>query len=205
MHVPARCLPSPPRPAWRRVVPRLLLFIHLYHRWRHRPGKAMITRREFVATSLVGSLGAGVMLAGYRSALIPRRTAQKIHTVVVDRRFTESQQFGAALDRHGASVRQFDGDVTDLWFTRLEPLWRARRASVAGLTTYGVLFCLERLAWDHGLRVIHRAQHTPLPEGQIGSRLVPPLYSWVIALPQRNRPARSWPLPLNLQNSASIT
>ncbi len=136
----------------------------------------MITRRDFVGTSLAATLGTGAALADYRLAVIARSPARKPDTVVVDLRFEESRQFGRVLERHGATVRAFDGDVTDLWFSQLDPLWRARQASVAGLTSFGVLFCLERLAWDHGMRMVHRARHTPLAGG-------PTLYSWLIALP----------------------
>jgi hypothetical protein len=33
--------------------------------------------------------------------------------------------------------------------------------AIAGLTGYGALFCLERLAWDQRLRVVFRAEHAP--------------------------------------------
>jgi len=128
----------------------------------------MITRRNFLETSLAGTLGAGVILAASRSMSIagapgPQRSA--LHTAVVDLRFAESRRFGAALDRLGTSVRTFEADVTELWFTQLDPMWRAERGPVAGLTAYGVLFCLERLAWDHGMRMVYCAEHEPLAEG----------------------------------------
>jgi hypothetical protein len=41
--------------------------------------------------------------------------------------------------------------------TRLEePI----RQPIAGLTARPALFCLERLAWDHGMRVVYHAEHT---------------------------------------------
>ncbi len=97
-----------------------------------------------------------------------------VHTVVVDTGCVQSREFARELAQYGAAVRPFAGDVTALWFDHLEPLWRQTRAAVAGLTRYSSLFCLERLSWDHGLRVVYRAQHP-----------VQPLYSWVIALPRR--------------------
>ena len=34
------------------------------------------------------------------------------------------------------------------------------------MTTVGALFCLERLAWDHGMRVIYRGIHRNLSGGR---------------------------------------
>jgi hypothetical protein len=51
------------------------------------------------------------------------------------------------------------GDITDLWFNDLDPHWRRNRVAIAGLTTEAAHFCLERLAWDHGLRTVFRAEH----------------------------------------------
>jgi hypothetical protein len=41
------------------------------------------------------------------------------------------------------------------------------------LTAHGPLFCLERLAWDHGMRVIARVEQSR-ENGE-------DLFSWVIA------------------------
>src|SRR5690606_29933809 len=41
----------------------------------------------------------------------------------------------------------------------LHALWRARPRPIAGLTARAALFCLERLAWDHGMRVVYCAEH----------------------------------------------
>jgi hypothetical protein len=32
--------------------------------------------------------------------------------------------------------------------------------AIAGMTLHGPLFCLERLSWDHRMRVVYRAEHT---------------------------------------------
>jgi hypothetical protein len=46
-------------------------------------------------------------------------------------------------------------------------------ASLSGFTAHGALFCLERLAWDVGMRVTHSEEHRYARHE--------PLYSWVIA------------------------
>ena len=68
------------------------------------------------------------------------------------------------------------GDITDLWFHDLDPQWKKQPVAIAGLTAHGPLFCLERLAWDHGMRVVSRVEQ--------GSRDqdCEPLIAWVIDL-----------------------
>jgi hypothetical protein len=52
-------------------------------------------------------------------------------------------------------VHAIRGDITDLWFHDLDLRWKQGPAPIAGLTTHGPLFCLERLAWGKGI-VDHR-------------------------------------------------
>jgi hypothetical protein len=85
----------------------------------------------------------------------------------VDQRFEESVEFGRELARLGAAAYSMRGDVTDVWYSRLYPLWKVGGATVAGLTASGVLFCLERLAWDHNLRVVYRGSHQPVAADRI--------------------------------------
>ena len=150
----------------------------------------MITRRDFLGTSLVGTVGVGAVLAEQRSTLLSRPLTD-LHTGVVDSRFVESSQFGQVLDRYGVSARPFRGDVTELWFTQLDPLWRAQRASVAGLTTYGVFFCLERMAWDHGMRVTYCARHAPRAGGEVDHAL--PEVAAALAADLRKARSSVWP------------
>src|SRR5262249_14378558 len=46
-------------------------------------------------------------------------------------------------------------------------LWRERPAAIAGMTDYAAIFCLERLAWDAGMRVTFRVDHKPLADGSV--------------------------------------
>jgi hypothetical protein len=57
--------------------------------------------------------------------------------------------------------------MTQLWYSELQPLWRRELRPIAGLTAYAALFCLERLAWDHGMRVVYHGAHTPLASGDV--------------------------------------
>jgi hypothetical protein len=62
---------------------------------------------------------------------------------------------------HGIPGLPIARDVTEVWYSHLSPRWRhgAGPLGVAGLTDYATLFCLERLGWDHGLRLIYRGEH----------------------------------------------
>lgn len=98
------------------------------------------------------------------------------------------------------------GNITALWYSELQPLWlkqqglkqqglqqhvqqqqgRQQQAqqqalALAGTTGADVLFCLERLAWDAGMRVLLREEHVQ----DAGEHPQEALVSWVIAAPTR--------------------
>ncbi len=115
-------------------------------------------RREFIQTGIavsalpiVGGMPAVSALA--EPAPVP------LYKVVFDSRFADSVAFGAEARRLGLPVHAIAGDMTDLWFNDLDQRWRKGPAAIAGLTAHGPLFCLERLAWEHGMRVSYRAEH----------------------------------------------
>jgi len=138
----------------------------------------MIDRRTFVqygVTGLVVTLAAG----GFK--LSTSGTATEAHLALFDRRFAAARKFARTTRAQGISTRAITGDVTWVWFNELHPLWKQRPVAIAGLTTYAPLFCLERLAWDHGMRVIQRDQHNARAPNEPDQ----PLYSWVIA-PRRS-------------------
>jgi len=77
-----------------------------------------------------------------------------LDAVLIDRRFGEARM-GAAL---APRVHGFDGDVTDIWFRTIDPLWRRPGFVIGGITGPDALFVLERLAWDRGRRVVDRRE-----------------------------------------------
>jgi hypothetical protein len=161
----------------------------------------MINRRRFVQHGVAGSItalvGGVALLTG-----APTRKASgepagpsgdaelqwrdlKLHVAIFDRRFAAGRRFASSSDARGIATRAIAGDVTSLWYSELHPLWRRHPVAIAGLTTYGPLFCLERLAWDHGMRVLHRQEH----DARANTATAEPdqiLYSWVIAPRQRS-------------------
>jgi hypothetical protein len=109
-------------------------------------------------------------LAG--SSVVP---SVSFYNVIFDERFPAGAAFGEEWQARGASVFAIRGDITDLWFHDLDVQWKKQPVPIAGLTAHGPLFCLERLAWDHGMRVVSRVeQGTHDGDGH-------PLISWVIA------------------------
>lgn len=95
-----------------------------------------------------------------------------LDAVVIDSRHIEARSFGASAGHWGAPLREIEGDITDLWFNELDARWKANPAAIAGLTERPALFLLERLAWDHDLRVVFEAEHETDGQGAIAHRVL---------------------------------
>lgn len=129
----------------------------------------MTNRRQFLhaaalaaAVPIVARSGMGVDTGGDR-------------LVVFDRRFQMARQFAARAGLDGLKLRAIDGDITALWFEELSLRWKEKPLWVAGLTARPALFCLERLAWDHGMRVVSHVQHIAQPNGEVAHSLRIPM------------------------------
>ena len=136
----------------------------------------MINRRQVLQTGLAATslpLVAGVSFAPLQAAHAKALEHPSLYRVLFDQRFAASRDFGREAQRRGQNVQGFHGDITNVWFHDLHPRWQQGAVAIAGLTAHGALFCLERLGWDVGMRVIHRAEQRY--EGH------EPLFSWVIA------------------------
>jgi len=134
----------------------------------------MASRREFLqvgmaALALPISARAGLSPSAF--AIGEEPAATPLYKVVFDERFPASVQFGREAKRMGAEVHGIKGDITDLWFHDLDLRWKKGPVAIAGLTGHGALFCLERLAWDHGMRVVYRGDHKFLPNGDVAHAL----------------------------------
>ncbi len=169
----------------------------------------MVNRRQFLeagaATSLAAALARSSIAHAHEaiaraggaiqpSPLSPApdgRASGTLHrelAVVFDERFAAARRFGETMHRRGLAVHAIRGDVTAVWYSYLHPLWKRTPAPVAGLTAYAAMFCLERLAWDHGLRMIHLGAQSE------SGALDPSLYSWLIA-PSRAATALAATIP----------
>ena len=128
-------------------------------------------RREFLQTAAVLS---AAPLAGRIAAFAAGRESAALEAVVFDTRHAAARDFGARAGLLGVPQRSIDGDITALWQHELRDRWRTAPVSVAGLTERPALFLLERLAWDHGLRVVFEAEHQPDGRGSAVHRVVRP-------------------------------
>ena len=128
----------------------------------------MTDRREFLQAAAV--LSTAPLAA--RAAFAGNGNAARLDAVVVDSRHEAARVFGDFAALAGAPRRDVQGDITDLWQRELVHRWREAPAAVAGLTERPALFLLERLGWDHGLRVVFEAEHLPDGRGGMQHRIV---------------------------------
>lgn len=150
----------------------------------------MTSRREFLQIGMAATalpLATEVVRA---AGVTDAADALPLYRAVYDTRFSDSVAFAAALGRHGVPMHAIDGDVTRLWYDDLYHAWRTRPVAIAGLTAHGALFCLERLAWDHGMRVVFRAEHR-YRDGRIEHDLAGPVA--MLAEAERLGGSAAWP------------
>lgn len=126
----------------------------------------MTTRRSFLQGSLaITGLALGSpALAGFAlpwSAQAADTARLRLDAAFYQPDLAASAVFGAEARRRGVVAHTFDGDISRLWTDGVFDAWRARPAVVAGLTTYPAFFLLERIGWDHRMRVIFRGEHKP--------------------------------------------
>jgi hypothetical protein len=129
----------------------------------------MASRREFLQAGVAASMLPIAATGGTTPEPSPRPLP--LYKVIFDRRFSSSREFGAEARRLGLPVHGIEGDITDVWFHDLSIRWKQGPVAIAGLTAHGPLFCLERLAWDHRMRVVFRASHSVLPDGSMEHEL----------------------------------
>lgn len=126
----------------------------------------MVSRREFIQAGVAVSALPAMASVTFMPALAAAAPVP-LYKAVFDRRFASSVAFGEAAASLGLAVHAIDGDITDLWYHDLDGRWRAGPAAIAGLTGHGALFCLERLAWDHGMRLVYRGDHAVRADGAL--------------------------------------
>ncbi len=134
----------------------------------------MASRREFLQIGVAALALPISARAGLAPAILGQAnesTPTPLYKVIFDERFASSRAFAGEVKRLGASVYGIKGDITDLWFNDLDARWKKEPVGIAGLTEHGPLFCLERLAWDHGMRVVYCADHTYRADGYMEHEL----------------------------------
>jgi hypothetical protein len=101
----------------------------------------------------------GFLISAMAAGAAAPASAQTPADVVFETGAPAAVAFADAARKAGAQAHAIAGDMTEVWFTQLQPRWANAPFPVAGLTFYPALFCLERLAWDHGLRLAAYASH----------------------------------------------
>jgi hypothetical protein len=125
----------------------------------------MTSRREVLKVGLaVAALPATARAAFAAPSTVP------FYKVLYDMRFSASVAFARRAQGRGYAVHAMAGDMTRFWYDDLFHAWRRDRVAIAGLTAHGALFCLERLAWDQGLRVVYRGEHAAAAGGCVVHR-----------------------------------
>jgi hypothetical protein len=138
----------------------------------------MTTRRDFLQMALTAPLLPSSLRVsppdGRTDYIFAHTRPGALYTVLCDERFADSVAFAEETSRRGTPVTRFRGDITDFWYRDLSQRWKADPVAIAGVTTHGPLFCLERWGWDHGLRI---AERQDLPVAGEHETLI----RWVIA------------------------
>jgi hypothetical protein len=137
----------------------------------------MTSRREFLKAGLVAS-ALPLAARAERADSFSGGPAVPLYKVLYDTRFEASTAFARRAEARGIAVHAMTGDMTRFWYDDLYHRWRLGPAAIAGLTAHGPLFCLERLAWEQRMRVVHR---NPVVTTRPAGAPSEVLYSWVIA------------------------
>ena len=122
----------------------------------------MTSRREFLKAGLVATALPVAARADFNTTSLP---TIPLYKVLYDTRFPASVAFAGRVAARGLTVHAMAGDMTRFWYDDLYHRWRQAPAAIAGLTGHGALFCLERLAWEQGMRVVYRGEHTAAAGG----------------------------------------
>lgn len=134
----------------------------------------MTNRRTFLQTTALVAAAPMAARAGFASAGAARGAPGDRHAAVIDVRYAVSVSFGEQASIEGVATRPIEGDITALWFHELDALWSQRPTAIAGLTARPALFCLEQLAWAHGMRVVFHAEHAQQTTGAVRHKILIP-------------------------------
>lgn len=159
----------------------------------------MPSRREFIQAGIAASvvpiafpIHDPARAAGDADVAAPH--SHRPLRVVCDVRSHHSAALADEAECLGLTVIRTRGDITDFWCTDLAPRWKVSPLSIAGLTRQGPLFCLERFAWDHGLRVAFRGVHRFHDSGHIEHSLSGPFQT--VAFAHSALGGEDWPVHL---------
>ena len=119
----------------------------------------MVTRRTALRTGLAfvsAALGSTAWPAASGTPVAPRRAARPIDALLVDEDIGLAGTT-AALIRSGLRTSPVVGVRLDAGGHAALKRLLGRSRTVAGISSGATLFCLERIAWDHGFRLVARS------------------------------------------------
>jgi hypothetical protein len=154
----------------------------------------MTSRREFIQSGIAASAA----LAGARPALAALGGAKRLdpELFIFDRRYRESRDAARAAAALGIETAETSGDLTSLWYHRLDLRWKRAPMALAGVTARGALFVLETLAADRGMRVLYRGEHGIAQAGCVAHTLAGPAGLVAEAAAATQAGPRAWPLAI---------
>lgn len=117
----------------------------------------MTNRRDFIQGSVAASLL--TLSPGFEAALDKPGASHPLplHKVLFDARDVASREFARAFAEQGIATYALpNGNLTQLWRSELAAVWAQAPAPLVGFTDANVLFCLEQLGRQYGLRVRQR-------------------------------------------------
>lgn len=126
----------------------------------------MMTRRTFCHGAVAGAATLTLGGAAFAAAGVPLPAAPAVGAVIRDANLAPSGDFARRIATLQVPEHGFRDDPSQLWLTVLSDQLRAQPVAVAGLTTPGALFFLERWAWDLRMRVVSRIDHVGMADGR---------------------------------------
>jgi hypothetical protein len=125
------------------------------------------TRRDFLQRAALGALAlplggmsAASEMAGIRPAGSRGCAGQpEFDRIFFDARRAQALAFGETARQLGGRIQATSGDIDDSCYDDLQRRWRIARTPVAGMTDFRVLFLLQTMASDAGLRPVLRIHH----------------------------------------------
>ena len=149
----------------------------------------MTNRREFLQTGVAVSalpLAINALLAPEAAAMSPAHIPTDsrdavVHRAVYDNRYAEGLVFSQRVAQFGVPAHALKrGDVTER-YEELDLVWRNERLATAGLTQFGPMLVLERLANERGMRTFIRVEHRARADGMLSHVIQGPAESAALA------------------------
>jgi len=118
----------------------------------------MLTRRTVFHTGLAFAALACTTELDARIPAAPGRRNASIDAVLVDETIAMSSSLAAIIADHGRALPIVGVRLDAASHGNLMRVLD-RSQAIVGISSGATLFCLERIAWDHGFRLTKRRQH----------------------------------------------